>query len=242
MTNCCTACKVEFRAGDIVVCCEGFCENLPQFHAKCVGLSYDEGCACLHDNIFWMCDSCRAHIENGRLRKSANINKSSEFVTKTEVNTLKAEVERISQVVSEMSSTFAKTEEILMCRQSSFKDSPLSSTRLPVTDQLAQASNDPYLELYVSNIATDVSQNEVAQMVCESLGSNEVIGIKCLVGSGTIISTLDYVSYKITVEEKFRNAALRSSTWPDGIRCREFRNTSKTAWRPLNRPSIGSIQ
>lgn len=242
MANCCTACKVEFRVEDIVVCCEVFCENLPQFHAKCVGLSYDEGCACLHENIFWMCDACRVRVENGRLRETTNTKKSSDFATKTEVNALKVEVERISQIVSEMSSISTKTEEISMRRQSGFEESPLSSTMFPATDQMSRASNDTRLELYVSNIATDVSENEVVQMVCESLGTKEVFGIKCLVGSGTIISTLDYVSYKITVGAKFRSCALRSSTWPDGIRCREFRNTSKTTWRPSNRSAIQTVQ
>lgn len=228
MANHCTACYVEFCAEDIVVCCE-ICENLPQYHAKCVGLTYDEGCACLHQNIFWMCDTCRHYIENGRFRNTKVESKSDDFATKSDVTAMKVEIERISQIVSEMSSHFAEPSGI-----SSKNSSPLSSTKFTASDRtiIEAESRNTNLELYVSNIAVDVPENEVMQMVCKSLGAREVLGVKRLVASGTNISELDYVSYKVTVDSRFRDYATRRETWPDGIRCREFRSGTKTAWRP----------
>lgn len=70
----CNACKIEICAEDVVVACEGKCEGSRYFHAKCVGLTYDEGCACLHSNIFWMCDGCRDIIEKGRFRDALTEN------------------------------------------------------------------------------------------------------------------------------------------------------------------------
>lgn len=67
MSNQCTACNVEITAEDIVVCCEG--------------------CACLHDNIFWMCDACKNVIEKGRLRDAMKEVKN--YATITELNLIK---------------------------------------------------------------------------------------------------------------------------------------------------------
>lgn len=242
MANQCTACKVEFCAEDIVVCCEGFCENLPQFHAKCVGLTYDEGCACLHQNIFWMCDTCRVYIENGRFRNTKNEEKTNDFATKTDVTALKTEIERISQIVSEMSSNFtvpSETPPLPVNLDLTLHASPLSSTKFIAEDQTVSTPEETCLDLYVSNIAVDVPENEVAQMVCKSLGANEVLRVKRLVAAGKDISELDYVSYKITVDARFRNSATRRSIWPDGIRCREFKNSCRTAWRPKSRSIQG---
>lgn len=100
---------MEFRVEDIVVSCEAFCENRHSFHAKCVGLTYDEGCACLHSNIFWMCDSCKHSIENGRYRSSTTRNEESNYATKEDVQCLKLEVERISKVISDLPSISTHT-------------------------------------------------------------------------------------------------------------------------------------
>lgn len=97
----CNACKAEIRPEDIVVSCDMLCESRHCFHAKCVGLTYDEGCACLHRNIFWMCDSCRNFIETGRFRTSVKDGENVEYATRNELNFLKSEVERICKIMSQ---------------------------------------------------------------------------------------------------------------------------------------------
>lgn len=233
MRNQCTACNVEITAEDIVVSCEGFCEQFRYFHAKCVGLSYDEGCACLHENIFWMCDTCKDVIAKGRCREA--MKEVNNFAMITELNSIKSELNRISQTVLKIEGNFTDPNESskLQCSQElTGNTSPLSSTKLDAIVENHSPSTDDNLQLYVTNIANDVSDDEVKDMVCESIGAREVLGIKRLVAYGTNIATLDYVSYKVTVDAQFRSTATKSSSWPDGVRCREFRSYTRRAWRP----------
>lgn len=232
MKDQCTACNVECSAEDTVVCCEGFCEEFCYFHAKCVGLSYDEGCACLHQNIFWMCDNCRDIIEKGRYREA--IKEGENFAKKEELNSLKNELDNISRTVSQIENLLTEprdTSKMSECIEAT-NSSPLSSTKLNAIDESRCPSTDENLQLYVSNIANDVPEDEGKLMVCESIGATYVLGIKRLVAYGTDITALDYVSYKITVDARFRSTAMNRSCWPDEVRCREFKCTSRTTWRP----------
>lgn len=238
----CYTCKVEIRAEDIVVSCEGFCEDRRYFHAKCVGLSYDEGCACLHRNVFWMCDSCRNAIEYRCYEKKPQSAETSELATKKEVECLKAEVEKINEKMSQIASNCVRPVQTMFhnhsessASSSSASSSPLSSTKINAKDQPPATLNKSCLSLYISNIANDVSGDEVAQMVCEAIGSKEVFSVKCLVSPWKNISTMDYVSFKVVIDAQYRNSALVNSNWPIGVRCREFRDHSSLAWRPPNR-------
>lgn len=234
MNDQCSACNAEIRTEDIVVCCELFCKPFQYFHARCVGLSYDDGCACLHDNIFWMCDSCRDLIQKGRVREMNEV-KTNEFATKEEFNCLKSELDRISQLVSKIEHNTAVpcvSENPPDCLEPVSDISLLSSTKIKANNEQLSTSKEANLQLYVSNIANDVSEDEVIKMVCDSIGSKEVLGIRRLVASGTDISTLDYISYKVIIDPQFRCSAMQSDNWPGGIRCREFRNGHKMTWRP----------
>lgn len=238
MFTICETCKAEFVPEDIVVSCEGLCEGQRYFHFRCVGLSYDEGCACLHRNVFWMCDSCTDAIKRDRFRKSFVERQSNEYAEKSEVDSLKSEVNRISAIVSQL------TENSIAMPKESTVESPttcnslLSSTKLNTSDPAALSSNDTNLQLYISNIAPDVTVSEVKHMVRESLQADEVLHVKCLAPSWMDISTLNYVSFKVTVDAKFRDVAFRIANWPLGVRCREFRDLSNSVWRPTTRTTL----
>lgn len=241
----CEACKIEIVAEDIVVACEGLCEERRYFHARCVGLSYDEGCACLHRNIYWMCDSCRKAIECARFRKSFAEKNENAFATKNELDSLKSEVSRINAIVSQTvvcPTTLPKpaTVESPIARIPSCR-SPLSSTKLNASDQTEHSQNESSFQLYVSNIAPDVTENEVKEMVCEALRADDVLHVKCLAPSWRDISTINFISFKVTVDAKFRDSAFIASNWPSGVRCREFRDLSGSVWRPSNRTTQHSL-
>lgn len=238
----CKACTIEIVAGDIVVSCEGLCEDQCYYHARCVGLSYDEGCSCLHENIFWMCDSCRDAIQHARFRKAFIKKEDNNYDAKREINCLKSEVKRISEALSVIETISAvpavPNQSTSSEHQHSFinkPNSPLSSTRLSAINSAERVTANTNLQLYVSNIAPDVTEHELKQMICESLGAVEVLHAKCLISSWQDISTFSYVSYKITVDNQFRDAALTASNWPKGVRCREFRDFINPAWRPSTR-------
>lgn len=230
----CETCKIEIVAEDVVVSCEGLCEDQRYYHARCVGLSYDEGCACLHQNIFWMCDPCRDSIEKARFRKAFGEKQNNEYATQDEIDCLKSEVNRISEVVSKMATniTTAPNQSTSTSTQCTYHHSPLSSTKLFANDP---APNESLLQLYVSNIAPDVTENEVKQMVCESIGAPNVLDVKCLVPPWKDVSTLNYVSFKVTVDAQFRESAFRISNWPSGVRLRQFRDYYNSVWRPSTR-------
>lgn len=180
MITYCEACKIEIVAEDIVVACEGLCEEQRHFHARCVGLSYDEGCACLHRNIFWMCDSCRDAIERARFRKSFIEKNSSDFATRNEVDCMKSEIHRINEIVNQMMTTSAASSEEHTTKSPVVRDvicrSPLSSTKLNASDLASHSPNESNTQLYVTNIAPDVTESE---MVRESLGTNDEVHVKC---------------------------------------------------------------
>lgn len=115
------------------------------------------------------------------------------------------------------------------------RSSPLSSTKINAIDPAESVTNNDNLQLYVSNIAPDVTLREVEHMVCESIGVVSVLQVKRLISSWQDISTLNYVSYKVTIDAQFRDNALRISNWPSGVRCREFRDFHNSAWRPSTR-------
>ncbi|KXJ81875.1 hypothetical protein RP20_CCG017352 [Aedes albopictus] len=214
----------------------GLCGDLRQYHARCVGLSYDEGCACLHDNIFWMCDSCRDDVERGRFQKSLPKKNDSEYATRNEVECLKSEITRISSIVSQMvkcnnSVPNESTAESPIALTPANR-SPLSSTKLNASNVIMQSRNDVNLQLYVTNIAPDVTESEVKQMVCQSIGADDVLHIKCLAPSWRDVSTLNFISFKVTVDERYRDAAFRTANWPSGVRCRAFREMCNSVWRP----------
>lgn len=122
---------------------------------------------------------------------------------------------RISQTVSKIQTNLTDPNEssnLPCCQELTGNTSPLSSTKLEPIDEIRCLSTDGNLQLYVSNIATDVSDGEVKDMVCKSIGAREVLGIKRLVAYGTDISTMDYVSYKVIVDVQFRSTATRSSS------------------------------
>lgn len=243
MMDHCHKCDVEIRPEDTVVRCEVFCKAEHVYHAKCVGLSYDEGCACLHSNICWMCDSCRHAIDYGRFRKAETATSDTRiFATQDEVVHLKTEVERINTIVMQFTSPPSTIEASAELTHHTMNvplstSSPLTSTRSNIVDPAVDLPSDVNinnntLQLYVSNIANDVTENEIGLMVCEALGAERVFNVKCLVSPWKDTSTLDYVSFKVVVDAQYRDTALNASKWPTGVRCREFRDRYSSVWRP----------
>ena len=234
----CYACIAEIRVEDIVVSCGGFCQRRHCFHAKCVGLTYDEGCACLHSNMCWMCDSCNNSIQNGRFSKPSPVLETNDWATKEEVHSLKLEVQRMSEALSTLapnSTTCIRTSNDsssnrLAAHSAPVLTPPLTSTQ--IDDQSPDDRNNSHLQLFISNIANDVTEDEIKMMVCETIGAEDVLTVKRLVSPWKQLSTYDYVSFKVVVDAVYRSSALIASKWPSGVRCREFKDQSSPVWRP----------
>lgn len=172
------------------------------------------------------------------LVKSASDINTEKLATKDEV---KAEVERIDKILTQLTSHLQSIE---ICGElssnsinlSTSSPPPLSSTKNNVehlaNEQPSVVMQNSSLQLYISNIANDVTEDEIGSMVCEALGAERVLNVKCLVSPWKDISTLDYVSFKVVVGAQYRKAAFAASNWPTGVRIREFRDRYNSVWRP----------
>lgn len=239
----CGKCKNECLESDTTVVCEGFCVGFHRFHARCVGLTDDEGATCLHRNVLWMCNDCCALIEDFRFRDTVNVVRSKDCPVKNEVAILKAEVQKMSETLDCLveragfvssivcTATTSKCPKTDVPQHSSIEDSPpLTSTRTVFSPPVC--TDDSTVKLHLSNIANDVTQDEVVRMIADSIGVQEIISIKCLKPVWKDVSTMDSISFKVEIADCHRSSALYSWRWPKGIRCREFVEFSNTTWRP----------
>lgn len=128
--------------------------------------------------------------------------------------------------------------------------SPLSSTKLQVDSgpaseydsepQMSSCSTMPNLQqkdtfsLFLSNIHSYANISDVECMVRKSIGieDEEEIKVSKLVPSWKDVSQLEYVSFKIVLNVRWKKTALSLSTWPTGIKFREFVCLSRTIWSP----------
>lgn len=99
----------------------------------------------------------------------------------------------------------------------------LSSTR--VDRAIKEQHNETSLKLHISNIAIEVNEKEVLQMISNAIGVYQVHHV----------SSLDYISFKIGIDISYRETALQILNWPNGERCVEFVDCRATTWRPARR-------
>ncbi|XP_058064525.1 uncharacterized protein LOC131214157 [Anopheles bellator] len=75
--------------------------------------------------------------------------------------------------------------------------------------------------LYISRLAPSVTDEQVASMVTNCLGSGEYI-VKRLLRKDADTATLSFLSFKVGLPETMRHKALQPTTWPSGVQIREF--------------------
>lgn len=166
---------------------------------------------------------------------SSDANEQDEIINlKSEMAKMNSTLDRLVDAFTNNGSTISNANDVDTQRQVSEAFAPLSSTRLHPIDS-SPTGNDSSVSLHVSNIANDISQTEVIDMIKDSIGATHISSIKLLVPPWKDLSALDYISFKVDVNVKFRDAALDPSSWPEGVRCREFRSRLTNAWRPLHR-------
>lgn len=229
------------------IVCEGFCTEVHHYHAKCVGLSELEHHACDHNNIRWMCDPCCELMSNSKFRNTVNGLKTAEHKAETGVADLRTEVSKLYEIVNHLESALQRTVTEAPSQETSIGDADdrklLSSTVVQQDEKSSEvkprlrinSQDERKLALHLSNIANDVTEQEVAEMVTDVFGIKRVPAVQLLVPSWKDKSSLAFISFKVEIDPSLRTKALTSSIWPAGIRCREFRDYSKDVWRPINR-------
>lgn len=96
---------------------------------------------------------------------------------------------------------------------------------------VAQKST-PKFWLYLSRVSRNVTVEQVAQLACSRLGTNDV-EVYSLVAKGRDLQSLAFISFKIGLETQLKEKALTLSTWPAGLVIREFeRRSNGVSWEP----------
>ncbi|XP_052871067.1 uncharacterized protein LOC128276649, partial [Anopheles cruzii] len=78
------------------------------------------------------------------------------------------------------------------------------------------AAPTPKLWLFLSRLATDVTEEQVSDMVSKSLDAKDVL-VKRLLPKDRDLSTVSFLSFRVGVPLALRDKALDPSTWPNGV-------------------------
>lgn len=92
--------------------------------------------------------------------------------------------------------------------------------------------NDTFA-LFLTNIECHTTEDDISRLVCESLDIANMKNVKVrkLVPKGKTNDELVFVSFKVGLEAELKTIALKPSTWPRGIKYREFVSRNVT-WKP----------
>lgn len=239
MPTVCEKCKTPIALNVSAIQCNGFCENTAKFHIDCVGLSYAEAMACMRADIMWMCDCCRELLKNIKFRNIIKHLKPIED-SREEIDRLRLDIAKINDTLSRIirpinndSTVNVATNSHVENEQHNEKMSDvLSSTRIHRSTLNESSQDCTEFSLFVSNIAPDVTNNQLKTLICEKLNITESLPVKRLVSPWKDPASLQYISFKVDLDRKYKNIALDSTIWPRGVRCREFKSFQQSSWRP----------
>ncbi|XP_055523178.1 uncharacterized protein LOC129717333 [Wyeomyia smithii] len=97
---------------------------------------------------------------------------------------------------------------------------------------------DDFVWVYLSAFHPNTTERQVASLVtdCLELATNTKVKVVILVPKGKDLNSLNYVSFKIGLNERFKEKALSCDSWPEHIRFRQFEDN-----RAKNLPRVVSI-
>lgn len=108
---------------------------------------------------------------------------------------------------------------------SSTDDKPiLCGKKAPIDSVRTVDLNDDLVWVYLSAFHPTTTNDEISSLVskCLCLETDEKPRVAKLVPRGKDPSTLNYVSFKVGVNQNKRDVALSCDSWPEGIQFREF--------------------
>lgn len=197
------------------------------------------------NNILWMCDCCLTHFCKRRSAVDTSLVNSSANLA-SELDNIKAQIHDIVNTLSSISSKSLPDETVK-------PTPPFSSTQL-LDGSRTSCAADPFFEasdfvvespescstskrnflLFLTNIHSSVTETEIDCMVRRSIGieKEEAVDVLKLVPRWKKDSLLDYASFKVVLDTKWKKVALNPETWPSGIKFREFLSMSGKTWSP----------
>lgn len=240
--------SIDARLESFVVC-EGDCAK--SYHIDCVGVLESHMESLAVNNILWMCDGCLDVFykkRSGMQTDKLILNSSSRF--ESELADIKSQIHDIVRTLTNITSQ-SFPEAIV---QSS---TPLSSTKLldgtgpACTLESSSEESNCYLapcsapkqmfSLFLTNIDSSVTERDVDCMVRQVVGieKEEAINVFKLMPKGKNLGLLEYASFKVILNTKWKSVVMDSATWPPGIKFREFLSSRGRTWSP-NANSVNS--
>lgn len=235
----CEKCSQRINASDLYIVCEGKCAK--RFHIVCVSITEDQ-LFFFTKNIIWICDAClvdfnkyRNHLEPEQKSKADNA-----VAVHDEITDLKNKVADIMKTLASITpketGPVHHSTPISLAKVHDGSNMEYGSSRTNEESSVShlQSSDNQTFALYITNIDSQVTEQEIGCMVHHCLGipHPECVGVTKLVPKGKVCSTLDFVSFKVVVSERWKSLAMTASTWPNGVRFREFEKRHNTTWKP----------
>lgn len=223
--------------------CEGECACL--FHANCVGLSEDDLCTfALKTNIIWMCDECMVKFR--RMSGGTWLTSSADSIKgkaiDDEIRDLKTTVAGILETLSKLAATpvlndRAPLHSTPVSTNMQFDEMTTSDTdasNVGNEQQSSQYTERDDFSLFISNIDSSVSERDIQRMVCLALNTPdpEHIDVSKLVSKWNNSHPPDFISFKVTLNKKWKDQAMNPLIWPKYVKFREFFTRHNVTWRP----------
>lgn len=249
----CNKCSLHIDARvDLFTVCEGDCAC--HYHANCVGLSENDIIA-LKANIIWLCDNCmnaflRARDGRNNEERVESIphddmlnSKAGKTSIEEEVRELKHTVTEIMKTMNKFSTFDSTTGPPLIhstpVASSSLQDGTnMNGTELNNDESVRQQcrNKDRNFALLLTNIDASVDECDVYRMVTQALSfeahNREYIDVVKLASRWNSHYAPDFISFKVIMDDRWRSKAMDPSTWPKGVKFREFIRKRIVTWKP----------
>lgn len=219
------------------------------FHAHCANLT-ESVINVLTVNVVWMCDPCIQKFHN--MRDSILPHSSQQIATaksiEEEVMDLKSTVadilQTLSKAIPEASPTNANVHHVRHSTPNSTRahrrtnTSVADETNAGSSVDLQPSSCDAEGEsfsLFLSNIDVTVTEQDIHGLVSHSLCVHEPdrIDVTKLAPKWYNRRTVDFASFRIVLDNKWKSRALDPCSWPINVKIREFINRHNDTWRPV---------
>lgn len=233
---------------DLYAVCEGDCACF--FHAACVSLT-ERDLSVLSSNIVWLCDECMSRFRRVRDGVGSDVpdnttnNEMDKSSIDDEVRELKNTVAGIIDTLAKMVPTVSTTDPPLQ------HSTPVSSFMLlngtnalgtnvegnKTVRQNRYTIEDQHFSLLLTNIDASAVEDDIHRMVSQALGIGthdpENFDVVKLVSNWKSNRVFDYVSFKVVMHKRWKLKAMNPSTWPKGVKFREFINRNNEIWKPV---------
>lgn len=265
MSDACDHCAKPVKSDDEHITCMAFCERM--IHLRCSATKLNKPFVkIVHDspNLFWMCDECAKLMKIARFKSVVSSFGDAFKAIADRQEMVHAEIRKElaiqGQQIAQLSKRMAPTSPFLRESASSSRQPPSKRRRddelvfnpavtKPLLGGTKEMSNAGIVTVpepvqlfwvYLSRIHPSVKPEAIEKLVKDCLQSEGTVKAVPLVKRGIDSTRLSFISYKIGIDPKLRDAALSPDTWPKGLLFREFEdNSSKNLWLPsLNTPTI----